>query len=85
MKGRPSSQAAWTRLMATRFAKHTSKVALGSLYDVRKAYDHIDWNEISNAAIELDFPLVLLRFLLCIYARVRHIVIGRGIIYTASR
>ena len=84
VKGRPSSQAAWTRLAAARFAKHTSKAALATLYDVRKAYDHLDWAEIVDAAHQLEFPIVLLRFLINLYGQIRHIIIGRGIVCRAT-
>jgi hypothetical protein len=64
MKGRPASQAAWTRLTAARYAKCTRKIALANMYDVMKAFDHLDWKELLDAARGLDFPLILLRFLL---------------------
>ena len=80
VKGRPSSQAAWTRLIAARYAKATGAVAIGSLYDVTKAFDHLVWKAIHVAATELEFPMALLRFLIHLYGCVRRIVIGKGIV-----
>ena len=41
VRSRPASQAAWTRLVAARYAKLTGNVAVAILYDVTKAFDNI--------------------------------------------
>ena len=80
VKGRPSSQAACSRLIAARYAKATGATAICILYDVTKASDHLDWRTIVQAAVALEFPLLILRFLICLYSLSRDVVIGRGII-----
>ena len=50
------------------------------MYDVMKAFDHLDWRVLLEAAKQLSFPLMLLRFLIHLYSSTRHIIIGKGIV-----
>ena len=79
-KGPTHVQAAWSRLIAARYAKAVGDTAICTLYDIRKAFDHLDWRAIMSAAKELGFPMMLLRFLLVLYGLTRYVVIGRGIV-----
>ena len=83
VKGRPSSQAVWSRLIAARYAKATGAIALGSLYDVTKAFDHLVWKAIFLAAETLGFPIILVRFLIHLYGCERKVVVGRGVARTS--
>jgi len=70
VNGRPASQAAWSRLIAARYAKCTGKVALANMYDVMKAFDHLDWRVLLEAAKQLSFPLMLYVFsFICTHPR----------------
>ena len=84
VSGRPSSQAAWSRVIAACYAKVTGSIAVGLSYDVSKAFDHLDWRVVQHAARTLGFPIVLLRFLLRLYVVRRHVVIGNGIARSSS-
>ena len=69
--------------IAARFAKAVGDTAICSLYDIMKAYDHLDWGSTIDAAIELGFPLMLLRFIFSLYAVKRYVVIEKGIVRTS--
>ena len=52
-------------------------VALAELFDITKAFDHLQLAVIYRCARKFGFPLLMLRFLFAVYTAPRHFVIGR--------
>ena len=53
---------------------------MGELFDITKAFDHLQLSVIHKWAVHFEFPMTLLRLLFVVYRAPRHFVIGKGMV-----
>ena len=69
VRGRSVIQAAWSRLTMARYLSDTKGMDTSAiLFDVTKAFDHLQWNDLRAAADTLAFPMDLFEFLISLYS-----------------
>ena len=69
VRGKSVIQAAWTRLAAARYLSDNRQLdTTAILFDVTKAFYHIQWPDLRESADTLGFPIDLLNFLIKIYS-----------------
>lgn len=77
VKGNDALVGAWRVAALAEHAKRKGIHSVAALYDVIKAFDHVDHERLQASMRRYGFNLVLLRFLLAVYSSPWAIVVGR--------
>jgi len=83
VKDKSVNQAAWTRLVAARFARETGQTAIAALFDVTKCYDNIRLNVAVPVMIRMGFPCKMLRIITRLYQAKRFVIVDGSVAATA--